>query len=65
MPALTDAENCAVGVLCGVTDCTLLQATNYCARRDAFPLSFARAALLCTAKLPNREAPRTHPARSH
>jgi len=29
MPALTDAENCAVGVLCGVTDCTLLQATNY------------------------------------
>lgn len=27
---LTDMENCAVGVLCGAADCTLLQPTNYC-----------------------------------
>ena len=26
---LSDMENCAIGVLCGATDCTLLQATNY------------------------------------
>ena len=26
---LSDLENCAVGVICGATDCTLLQSTNY------------------------------------
>jgi len=26
---LTDLENCATGIFCGVADCTLLQSTNY------------------------------------
>ena len=26
---MTDLENCAMGITCGVTDCTLLQSTNY------------------------------------
>ena len=26
---LSDAENSAIGILCGATDCTLLQSTNY------------------------------------
>ena len=26
---LSDMENCAIGVLCGVSDTTLLQSTNY------------------------------------
>ena len=29
MPALSDTENSALGIVCGVTDCTLLQSTNY------------------------------------
>ena len=26
---LSDTENCMMGILCGATDCTLLQSTNY------------------------------------
>jgi hypothetical protein len=38
---MSDFENCAIGVICGATDCTLLQSTNYWknAQQQGLPFS--------------------------
>jgi len=38
---LSDLENCSIGIICGATDCTLLQSTNYWknAQQQGLPFS--------------------------